>query len=169
MNDPRLWMADALVRAAAKRLRHRHPDWADAMIAEHASLAGHRDQLGWAFGALRASYDLGGGIYRAILLLSVMVMALYQWNVDEGFVTLLLLSGLGLMLGLLWPARFLISGLAVGVVVAAVNGFETLSGVRPTYEIYHHSLAHDFGWLLLVLPSMASSMLGRQIGLNRPT
>jgi hypothetical protein len=168
MKDPRLWLADALVRAAARRLRHRHPDWADAMIGEHASLGGHRDQLGWALGSLRASFALEDVFYPAGLLISVMAMTLYQWSADESLVTLLVLSGLGLTLGLLWPTRFLISGVAVGMVVAAVNSFETLSGFRPAYEIYHHTWTHDLRWLLLVLPALASSALGRRLALERP-
>jgi hypothetical protein len=94
-------------------------------------------------------------------------MAIYQWSADESLITLLVVAGLSLLLGFLRPSRFLVSGVAVGIVVAAVNAFETASGIRPSYEIHHHSWAHDLRSLALVAPALLSSALGRQAGLKR--
>ena len=166
LNNPRRSLADRLALLAAERLRRRYPDWADAMLSEQASLADGRGRLGWALGALRASFlvqppDLP---YPALLLLAVFAMTLYQWRVDEGPITLLAVAALSLCLGLLRPSCFLISGLAVGVVVTAVNGFETFSGIRPAYETHAHTVVHDLRWLVLVLPALVASVIGRQVG-----
>jgi hypothetical protein len=160
------WLSDVVIRAAAARLRRRHPEWAEAMLNEHASLPGQANPLRWALGSLQASFAVEDGIYPPILALGVVAMALYQWSADESLITLSILSGLSLLLGILRPSRFLVSGVAVGVVVAAVNGFETASGIRPGYETHHHSWAHDLRWLVLVAPALLSSALGRQVGLR---
>ena len=96
--------------------------------------------------------------------LAVAAMALYQWSADEGPITLSILAALAL--GILRPSRFLVSGAAVGLVVCAVNSFETFSGVRPAYELHQHSWAHDLRWLTLIAPALLSSALGRQVGLK---
>ncbi len=166
MKDLRHWLADALVRAAAGRMRRRHPDWAEAMMSEHDALSGQRDQLGWAFGSLRASLTLEDAFYPAVLVLAITAMGLYQWSADESLITLSVLSALAVVLGFLRPSQFLISGIAVGVVVCAVNSFETLSGVRPAYELYQHTWAHNLRWLMLILPALLSSAFGRQVGLR---
>ncbi|THD58177.1 hypothetical protein [Phenylobacterium sp.] len=135
------------------------------MLNEHTSLAGEQDQLSWAFGALRASFVLPGEAdpsYAAVLAVSLAALTLYQWSADESVVTLAILCLLGLGLGFLRPSRFLVSGLAVGVVVAAVNSFETVSGLHPAYEIHTHSLTHDLRWLFLLAPALASSAVGRR-------
>jgi hypothetical protein len=161
----RQWLANGLARAAAGRLRRRQPEWAEAVLSEHASLSGERDQLGWAFGAWRASLDLspGGALYPLLLALSLTAMALYQWSADESLTTLGLLGALALMLGFLGPQRFLLSGLLVGAVVSAVNGFEALSGIRPSYELLPRDLLHSLRWIVLVLPAVAASAIGRQL------
>src|SRR6202012_1602960 len=106
MKDLRHWVADALVRAAAGRMRRRHPDLAEAMISEHAALSGHRDQLGWAFGSLRASLTPEDAFYPAVLALAVTAMALYQWSADESLITVTVLAVLALARGFLRPAHF---------------------------------------------------------------
>lgn len=169
MRTLRTWLADTCTRLAAERLRRRYPDWAEAIVSEHASLSGERDQLGWAFGALRASFGLpeeADALYPILLLLSVIGMTLYQWSADESLVTLMVLCGLGMVLGLLRPTRFLLSGLAVGLVVAGVTGFETLSGIRPAYEIHPRHLGNILHWLPLVIPALMASAAGRVIGLR---
>jgi hypothetical protein len=136
------------------------------MLNEHASLKDSAYQLHWASGALWASLELAaaeGALYPLLLTLSIAAMAFYQWSADESLITLLIMSFLGLVLGLLQPGRFMVSGVAIGAVVAAVNCFETLSGIRPAYEVLAHSLAHNLRWLVLVLPGLCSSAAGRQI------
>ena len=166
MTDIRRWLADELVRRAVERMRQRRPDWAQAMMNEHHSLSGDEDQLGWAAGSFRASLSLADLFYPVVLALGVAAMTLYQWSADESLITVMVLGLLGGTLGLVRPRLFLVSGLALGPVVAAVNGFETLSGVRPAYEAYNHSWAHDFRWLVLILPALVSSALGRWVGLK---
>lgn len=162
---PRQWLADGLARAAAGRLRRRHPEWAEAVLNEHANLSGDEDQLGWAFGAWWASLDLspGGAIYPMLLALSLTTMVLYQWSADESLITLGVLGLLAFMLGLLSPQRFLLSGVLVGAVVAAVNGFEALSGIRPAYEFMPRDLIHSLRWIVLVGPALAASAIGREL------
>jgi hypothetical protein len=166
MKDLRQWIANEVIRAAAGRMRRRHPDWADAMLSEHETLDSHADQLGWALGSLRAGLALEDVVYPAVLALGLIAMTLYQWSADESLISLLLLAGLSLVLGFLRPSRFLVSGIAIGLVIATVNAFETASGIRPAYEVHPHGWAHDLRWLLLVAPAVLSSALGRQIGRN---
>ncbi len=169
MSSLRVWLADQCTRLAAERLRRRYPDWADAIVSEHASLSGQPDQLGWAFGSFRASFGLpaeADAAYPALLLLSAAAMGLYQWSADESLITLLVLCGLGLVMGLLRPTRFLLSGLVMGLVVAGVTGFETLSGIRPAYEVSPRHFDNILHWLPLVVPALLASAAGRFIGLR---
>lgn len=164
MTPLRHWLADQLVRAAAKRTRRRHPEWADAMLNEQASLGDTSDNIDWAFGLVRVSFGLDASLYLLLLAFSVAAMTLYQWSADESLITVTVIIALAAMLGCVRPSRFIVSGLSVGVVVASVNAFETLSGVRPAYETYEHTWMHDIRWLWLVLPALASSALGRRVG-----
>lgn len=158
-------LAHGLARLAASRMRHRHPDWSAAMLAEAASIPTEGEKLVWAIGLIRAALGLRDLVYPLALLLSILAMTLYQWSADENLMTLLVLSLLALAMGFLRPRHFLLSGVVVGAVVAAVNGFETASGIRPAYEAYH-SLSHDLKWLALLIPAVASSATGRQIHLK---
>ena len=75
-----------------------------------------------------------------------------------------------MILGVLQPRRFWISGAAIGLVVAAVNTFETISGVRPAYETYQHTFLHDARWAVLVAPALIASGVGGCLGRTlRPT
>ncbi len=164
----RRWLAKGFACAAAGRLRRRYPDWAEAVLSEHASLSDADNPLGWAFGAWWASLDLspGGALYPLLLALSLTTMALYQWSADESLMTLGVVGLLALVLGLLSPRRFLLSGVLVGVVVAGVNAFEALSGIRPAYETMPRDLIHSVRWVVLVLPALAASAVGRQLSLR---
>jgi hypothetical protein len=165
------WLAHGLIRLAASCLSLSHPDWARAIVNEHASLQRPQERLRWALGALRASLTVPAAhlVYPGALALAVAGLVLYQWSWDEGVMTWLLLAGLGATLGFLRPQQFLFSGLAIGLVVAAVTGFESLSGIRPAYEIHPRTLAHCLHWLILVIPGLMSSAMGRQIRLNLHT
>lgn len=154
-------LAGTMVRVAAARLRRRRPEWAEALLAEQAHLPESHGGLAWAAGSLRAVLLLEDA-YPWALALALAAMALYQWSADESLITLCVMAALCLMLGCLRPSRFVLSGLAVGAVVAAVNAFETLTGIRPAYETYNHTWAHDLRWLWLVPPAVLSSALGRQ-------
>ncbi len=154
-------LAGTIVAMAASRLRRRHPAWAEALIAEQAHLPEPRGELAWAAGSLRAALSLEDA-YPWSLALALAAMAFYQWSADESLITLCVMTALCLMLGCLRPSRFVLSGLAVGAVVAAVNAFETLTGIRPAYEAHHHSWVHDLRWLWLIPPAVLSSALGRQ-------
>jgi hypothetical protein len=138
------------------------------MISETSAVARDDERLRWAAGCALASYRTQGGLdgaaYPAALLLGIAGMAVYQWSADESLRTLELLGLIGLALGVLQPGRLLISGIAIGMVVAAVNGFETISGVRPAYELRAHSLAHDARWLVLTAPALLASLTGGYVG-----
>jgi hypothetical protein len=165
------WIADRLTRLAASRLSRSHPDWARAILSEHQCIEGNDERLRWALGTFRASLSVPetGLVYPALLTLAVSAMALYQWSWDEGVMTWMVMGGLGACLGFLRPKQFLFSGLAIGLVVAGVTGFESLSGIRPAYETHPRTLAHCLHWLILVIPGLASSAMGRQIRLHLHT
>jgi hypothetical protein len=166
------WLAERLTDAAARRLSRSHPDWAEAIRGEHLGLAEHSDQLSWAIGAFGASFVVPGALktfYPVALAAALTVMTLYQWSADENLLTLLMLTTLNLGLGLISPQRYLVSGILVGGVVAAVLVFETLSGILPGYEKRHHNLLQDLCWLGLLLPTLGASALGRNLGLRLQT
>jgi len=54
----------------------------------------------------------------------------------------------------------------IGLVVAGVNAFETLPGVRPASEDVAHNLRHDAKWLVLVAPALSAAAVGRYAGLK---
>lgn len=178
MTAPLPWrrrLAERLMRQAAAGLRRRYPDFAEAMVSEGCDLEG-AEQLRWAIGCFVASLRAPGGLralaYPLALTGSVVAMVLYQWSADENGLTLALTCALGVGLGLVDPRRFLLSGVAVGVVVSAVNAFETLTGVRPAYEAASHGLIHNLRWLVLVPPSViaagAGSALAQRLGRRDP-
>ena len=94
------------------------------------------------------------------MTLGAALMAAYEWIKDEGLITLGLLAGLGLILGLLRPARALLSGALLGLVVSEVLAFELVSGLRPAYELHPATLGHCLHWTLLVVPTLLAALLG---------
>ncbi len=168
VSTARRWLAARLIRHAERRLRQIRPDWADAMIGETRLLESDGERLRWAAGCALASYrtpeSLAGAAYPAALLLGIAGMAGYQWSADESLRTLVLLGLVGLIVGVVGPRRVLVSGIAIGLVVAAVNGFETISGLRPAYETKAHSLAHDARWLVMVAPALLAATVGGALG-----
>jgi hypothetical protein len=153
---------------AASRLRRRHREWADAMASESAAILSDGERLRWSLGCALASYQAPGAfswaVYPAMLLTGTGLMAAYQWSADESLRTVAVLSLIGLALGGLQPKRSLISGAAVGLVVTGVNGFETISGIRPAYETTVHSLLHDARWIVLIAPALIASAIGGYAG-----
>jgi hypothetical protein len=160
-------LADVVTQLAAWRLRATHPDWAQAMINERANLPDEADPVAWAFGCLRASWtatDAVQALYPFALIAGVAAMTGYEWVGDGGFAAAALLGGVGLVLGLISPKRLWLSALAVGLAVAAVIAFETFTGIRPSHEVYEHSLASTLRWTLLVLPALAATAAGSVAG-----
>ena len=160
-------LADVLTRAAANRLSATHPDWARAMINERAALPDDADPLVWAFGCLRASWaatDAVQALYPFVLVFGVVAMTGFEWVGDGGFTAAALLGGVGLALGLISPKRFWISSLAVGLAVAVAIAFETFTGLRPTHEVYEHSLVSTLRLTVLVLPALAATAMGSFAG-----
>jgi len=161
------WLADGLVRHAAKGLRRRRPDWADAMLGEAATLP-QSEQLRWAIGCAVASYRapgrFDGVIYPLALLAGIALMAAYQWSADESLRTVAVIALIGGALGLLRPRRVWVSAATVGLVVAAVNAFETITSLRPAYEMHQHTFLHDARWVVLMVPALIASGLGGYVG-----
>ena len=162
--SPKRLIANLLMRHAAGRLSGKRPEWADAMANESAWLSGDHERLRWSTGCALASYRapgaFNGAAYPAALFAGVALMTAYQWSADESLVTVAVLSLIGLVLGMLKPARNLLSGSAIGLVVAAVNSFETVSGVHPGYETRAHDLLHDARWLILLVPALIACVIG---------
>jgi hypothetical protein len=161
-------LADLLMGHATRRLRGQRPDWAEAMKREGASLASDDERLRWSSGCIYASYRTSGGFngiaYPAALVVGVALMSAYQWSADESLGTVAALCLIGFALGLVEPRRNLMSGIAIGAVVAAVNSFETLTGVRPAYETRMHSLLHDARWTFLIAPAFIACLVGGYVG-----
>jgi hypothetical protein len=157
-------LADFLMGHATRRLSGRRPDWAEAMRREAADL-GDDERLLWSGGCAYASYrTVYGTAYPAALAVGLALMSAYQWSADESLGTVAAIGLIGLALGVIEPRRSLISGTAIGVVVAVVNSFETLTGLRPAYEIKHHSLLHDARWTFLIAPALIACVIGSFIG-----
>ncbi len=160
-------LAAAVTRLAAGCLRSRRPDWAEAMRTESAHLENEGDQIGWAFGCLRASFISGDpmrALYPLALLAGVMLMIVYQWSADESVFTVGLMALLSLGLGVARPGREIVTGLCVGLVVTAVVAFEAVTGLRPAYETHAHSLMHSLRWSVFLLPALAAAAVGGQVG-----
>ncbi|HWE45871.1 MAG TPA: hypothetical protein VG407_07565 [Caulobacteraceae bacterium] len=159
----RAWLADLLMQLAASRLKATHPDWARAMLHERANLPDQDDPLGFAFGCLRASWaatDAVQALYPVALVAGVMAVTGYEWVGDGSVAAVALLVCVGLALGAISPRRSWMSALAVGLAVAAVIGFEAFTGIRPSHEVYEHSLVSAVRWSLLVLPALAATAVG---------
>lgn len=156
-------LAERLVLHAAARLRPQHPDWAAAMLGELQAVP-PQERLRWAAGCVGASLGAPGAgaalAYPTALLAALGAMTLFQWSADEGVHTVMVIAGLSLLLGLLRPERALVSGVAVGLVVAFVLTFETLSGLRPAYETHIYTLLQDLRWVVLVIPALAAAAAG---------
>jgi hypothetical protein len=161
-------VAALLMGHAASRLRLKRPEWADAMVNEGSALLSDDERLRWSAGCAAACYRAPGGldwaIYPAALGAGVALMAAYQWSADESPRTVAVLGLIGAALGVLQPRRFWISGAVIGLVVTAVNSFETISGVRPAYETTVHSLLHDARWAVLIAPGLIASVVGGYAG-----
>jgi hypothetical protein len=165
----RAWLADVLMRMAARRLRATHPDWAQAMINERANLPAGEDPLAWAFGCLRASWaatDALQALYPFVLIFGIAGMIAYEWIGDRSLAAGALLGGVGLALGLISPKRVWVSVLAVGLAVAAVIAFEQLTNIRPAgdHEVYEHSLVSTLSLTLLLAPALAATAVGSLAG-----
>jgi hypothetical protein len=160
-------LAALLMRYVERRFRRR-PDWAQAMAREGLEPLSDDERLRWSLGcavaAYRASEGPEGAIYPPALAGGILAMAAYQWSADESLGTVAAICLIGLALGVLQPRRRAISGAAIGLVVAAVNSFETISGVRPAYEATAHSLVHDARWAVLIAPGLIASGIGGCIG-----
>jgi hypothetical protein len=157
-----------LMAHAADRLRRRHPEWVQAMVSEGSALLSEDERLRWSAGCAFASYrapgSFEGAMYPAALAGAVMLMTAYQWSADESLRTVAVICLTGLALGVLRPRRYLVSGAAVGLVVAAVNSFETVGGLRPAYETTAHSLQHDARWMVFIAPGLIASAIGGCLG-----
>jgi hypothetical protein len=166
--DAKHRLAALLMRHAMIRLSRKHPEWAEAMAAESATLLSDDERLAWASGCAVASYRAPGAfdwvIYPMALLAGVTLMTAYQWSADESLKTVGILALIGLALGVLQPRRSMISGAAIGVVVALVNGFETITGLRPAYETTAHTILHDVRWAVFIIPALGASLIGRYVG-----
>jgi len=161
-------LADLLMGHAQRRLRGQRPDWAEAMMREGAELGSDDERLSWSSGCAYASYRtpaaFDGLVYPVALIAGVALMSAYQWSADEGLGTVAVICMIGVMLGLLEPRRNLLSAAAIGAVVAAVNGFETLTHLRPAYEIRLHTLLHDAKWTVFIAPAVVACIVGSHAG-----
>jgi hypothetical protein len=110
-----------------------------------------------------ASYRAPGGLepfgYPLALAGGVALLSAYEWRADESLVTLALLAVVGLGLGLLEPKRWLVTGLVIGSVVAAVQAFETVTQIFPAYET-HRGAWRSVRWLTLLAPALLTAVSG---------
>jgi hypothetical protein len=157
-----------LLRSAAARMRRKNADWAAAMAAEAEACSSDSEKLRWAWGcwitSLRLSGLLGWAFYAAALGAGLLLMTAYEWQADESLATLAVLCLICVLLGILSPGRAPLSGALLGSVVACVLGFEALSGIRPGYEAQAQTLVRSLMWTVLLVPGLASAVMGARIG-----
>jgi hypothetical protein len=167
--------ARLIVRASCALLHRRRPDWSDAMLGEFDACTTTAERLGWAVGCIRTlGVDIAGGvtmIYFTGLLLSLALVANMEWRTDEATVTMAVLLVASLALGWFRPRLFLLSGVVLGLAVAAINQFTLLTGIRPNYESAAEASTHHLGYVLslavLVIPAVIAAFVGRLFGLAR--
>jgi hypothetical protein len=164
-----LWQPSArLLASAASRMRKRHADWADAMLAEAEFCATSHDRFIWAWGcwmaSLRASFRLSEMFYTIALVSGLAVVAVYEWCADESTMTVIILAVVALILGALRPRQALFSGALLGMVVTTILCFEALSGIRPTYKTQAQTPLQSLHWLVLLAPALTAASLGAWIG-----
>ncbi len=161
-------LADLLMGHARRRLRGQRPDWAEAMMREGAELESDDERLRWSSGCAYASHRTPEAfdwiVYPVALIAGVALMSVYQWSADEGLGTVAMICMIGVLLGMLEPRRVLLSAAAIGAVVTAVNGFETLTGIKPNYEIRFHTLVHDAKWTVFLAPALVACIVGSYAG-----
>ena len=169
MTQPSQWRpSDWLLANAAARMHAKRPHWTHAMLAEADHCTSPRDRLAWAWGcwvaSLRTSSIPGVLLYAASLLAGLAGMAAYEWSADESRATIALLGVVALILGAIRPPQAWLSGTLTGLVVAAVIGFEALSGIRPAYEIRAQTISGCLLWAGLLVPAMLAASAGAKLG-----
>jgi hypothetical protein len=105
--------------------------------------------------------------YQVALSFAVLAVGTCEWRTDEPTVTLAVLAALSGGLGALRPRLFWLSGLAVGSVVAILNLFTVLTGIRPGYEplfeAKSHGAAYDVSLAVLVVPALVAAAIGAAV------
>lgn len=111
--------------------------------------------------------------YLAGLFLSLAIVANMEWRTDEDLITMAAIVVSSAVLGSLWPRRFLLSGLLLGLVVPAVNVFTLVTGVRPQYETDAKANGHTALFVVslavLVLPAIVAACIGRIASTKMPS
>ena len=106
--------------------------------------------------------------YAAALLLAVAIVAGFEWSTDEAIVTMGVLILASAAMGWFRPSRFLVSGVALGLVVSAIATMCWLTGVRPGYESAVEAASHRGVYaaslLVLQVPALVAAALGRLAG-----
>ncbi len=134
------------------------------MTAELEACGSEGERLHWALGCWRASLGVQGAwdqlAYPLALGLGTALMAAYEWSADEGLITLLLLGGLSLVLGLFRPGRAMVSAALLGLVVSGVLAFEAVSGLHPAYETHRVTLVQSLHWSIFLAPALLAAAFG---------
>jgi hypothetical protein len=102
--------------------------------------------------------------YIAALGCAALAIGTFEWRTDEDVVTLAVLVTASCALGALRPRLFWLSGLALGSVVAILNLFTVLTGIRPIYEsaaeAKSHGAGYDVSLAVLIAPALAAAAIG---------
>jgi hypothetical protein len=106
-------------------------------------------------------------VYLLALGCAVLAVGTFEWRTDEDAVTLAVLVTASGALGAIRPRLFWVSALAVGSVVAILNLFTTLTGLRPIYEsaaeAKTHGAAYGLSLALLIVPALAAAAIGAAV------
>jgi hypothetical protein len=105
--------------------------------------------------------------YLAMLIWVLAAVAATEWSTDEVTITMLVILVSGGLMGWLFPRRFLLSGVAIGMVVPAIAIFSQASGWHPGYETSAETARHGAQYaaslLILIVPALIAALCGRWI------
>jgi hypothetical protein len=114
--------------------------------------------------ALQPGQEAPMKAYLMALGCAALVIGFFEWRTDEDAVTLMVLVTASGALGALRPGLFWLSALALGSVVAVLNLFTTLTGLRPVYETAAQAKAHGVAYgvslAILIVPALAAAGVG---------
>jgi hypothetical protein len=103
-------------------------------------------------------------LYLMALAGAGLAVGTFEWRTDEAMVTLAVLVMASGGLGALRPRLFWASALVLGSVVAILNLFTTLTGLRPIYEsaaeAKAHGAAYGISLAVLIVPALAAAAIG---------
>lgn len=108
--------------------------------------------------------------YAPALFIALLAVGFTEWSTDEDMVTMLTLVVTSALLAWWKPRRFVLSGLALGLVVPAIAVFSQITGIHPRYESAAEAASHGPRYaaslLILIVPALVAAFVGRFVANN---